>query len=252
MSSDNTKQKKEKRTWLYGWTAPIAGLLVKLPFGLKVIKGKNNIPAEGAAIAAGNHIHFADPIFLYFAQKRQLRFMAKAELFKNPVLGWICKGYGAFPVERGTGDTESVNTAFHVLEEGKVLGIFPEGTRSKSGVIGRGKTGTIHIAHQSGAPIYPFAVFSQKSALRIGSRYTIAYGEPVTAADLGVVEGTPREYRNAIRKLMSIICELQDDCREYRGLPRIYGKENEAESNTAAAQTDVPAQTAPVDGVAEA
>lgn len=239
--SKEKKTKKDRRSFFYMLTTPIAGPLVKLLFGLKVIKGKNNIPADGAAIAAGNHIHFADPVFLYFAQKRQLRFMAKAELFKNPVLGWICKSYGAFPVERGTGDTESINTAYKVLEEGKVLGIFPEGTRSKDGRIGRGKTGTIHIALESGAPIYPFAVFSRKSALKIGSQYTIAYGEPVTAADLGVVEGTPREYRNAIRKLMAIICELQDDCREYRGLPRIYGGEGEEASAPA---TAVPADEA--------
>ncbi len=240
MSSENTN-KKDRRSFFYMLTSPIAGLLVRFPYGLKIIKGKNNIPREGAAIAAGNHIHFADPIFLYFAQKRQLRFMAKAELFKNPVLGWICRSYGAFPVERGTGDTESINTAYKVLEEGRVLGIFPEGTRSKDGRIGRGKTGTIHIAHQSGAPIYPFAVFAQKSALKFGSRYTIAYGEPVTAAELGVVEGTPREYRNAIRRLMSIICELQDDCREFRGLPRIYGQDAEADDSA-----DSQAASAPI------
>lgn len=234
-----SKNKKEKRTWLYNWTTPIAGLLVKIPFGLKVIKGKNNIPETGAAIAAGNHIHFSDPIFLYFAQKRQLRFMAKAELFKNPVLGWICRSYGAFPVERGTGDTESINTAEKVLKDGKVLGIFPEGTRSKDGRVGRGKTGTIYIAHKTGAPIYPFAVFSQKSPLKIGSRYTIAYGDPVTVADLGVTEGTPREYRNAIRKLMSIICELQDDCREYRGLPRVYGENDVAVQITPTGEVSV-------------
>lgn len=234
--SEEIKHGKEKRTWLYPWTTPIAGPLVGTLFGLKIIKGKNNIPTTGAAIAASNHIHLADPVFLYFAQKRQLRFMAKAELFRNPILGWICKGYGAFPVERGTGDTESINTAEQVLREGKVLGIFPEGTRSKDGRVGRGKTGTIYIAHQTGAPIYPIAVFSQKSALKIGSRYTIACGDPVTAADLGVTEGTPREYRNAIRKLMNIICSLQDDCREYRGLPRIYDQDN-ADQNAQSSAT---------------
>ncbi len=228
------KAKKDKRTWLYNLTTPIAGPLVYTLFGLKIIKGKNNIPAEGAAIAAGNHIHLADPVFLYFAQKRQIRYMAKAELFRNKFLGWVVGNYGGFPVERGTGDTESLNTAEQLLLDGKVLGIFPEGTRSKDGKVGRGKAGVMHIAYQSGAPIYPFAVFSKKSALRIGSKYTVAFGEPVTAAELGVVTGAPREYREATRKLMSIITELQNDCREYRGLPRI---ETAVSSGDASAET---------------
>lgn len=227
----STKNKKDKRTWLYNLTAPVAGLLVYTIYGLKVIKGKNNIPADGAAIAAGNHIHLADPVFLYFSQKRQLRYMAKGELFKNKFLGWVCGNYGAFPVERGTADTESLNTAEQMLQDGKVLGIFPEGTRSKDGKVGRGKAGVMHIAFQSGAPIYPFAVYAKKSALKIGSKYTIAFGEPVTAAELGVVTGAPREYREATRKLMSIITELQNDCREYRGMPRIESEEKTAKAS---------------------
>ncbi len=227
----SAKKKKDKRTWLYDWTVPIAGPLVYTLYGLKVIKGKNNIPADGAAIAAGNHIHLADPVFLYFAQKRQLRYMAKGELFKNKFLGWVCGNYGAFPVERGTGDTESINTAEQMLADGKVMAIFPEGTRSKDGKVGRGKAGVMHIAYQSGVPIYPFAVYAKKSALRIGSKYTIAFGEPVTAAELGVLTGSPREYREATRKLMSIITELQNDCREYRGMPRIEAAGKQAETS---------------------
>ena len=233
MGRNNGKQKNEKRTWLYDWTVPIAGPLVYIPYGLKVIKGKNNLPANGAAIVAGNHISLADPVFLYFAQKRQIHYMAKAELFRNKFLGWVVGGYGGFPVERGSGDTDSLNTAAQLLENGRILGIFPEGTRSKDGRVGRGKAGVLHIAFQSGAPIYPFAVFSKKSALKIGSKYTIAFGDPVTAADLGVINGTLKEYRDGTRRLMKIITDLQNDCREYRGLPRIEAAEPEAKAEPA-------------------
>jgi len=226
MGNKNKKAKKDSKTWLYRLTMPIAGPLVYTIYGLRIIKGKKNLPKEGAAIAAGNHIHFSDPVFLYFAQKRQIRYMAKAELFKNKFLGWVCGNYGAFPVERGSADTESLSTAEQMLVDGKILGIFPEGTRSKDGKVGRGKAGVLLIAHQSGVPIYPFAVFSKKSALRIGSKYTIAFGDPVTAEELGVVTGSPREYREATRKLMNIITELQNDCREYRGLPRITAEDD--------------------------
>ncbi len=225
--SSTGKKKKDKRTFFYNLTVPIAGPLVYTLYGLKVIKGKNNIPADGAAIVAGNHISMADPVFLYFSQKRQIHYMAKAEIFKNKFLGWVVGSYGGFPVERGTGDTDSINNAGQLLCDGKVLGIFPEGTRSKDGKIGRGKAGVMHIAFQSGAPIYPFAVYAKKSALKIGSKYTIAFGDPVTAADLGVVTGSPREYREGTRKLMKIITELHNDCREYRGLPRLTEEEPE-------------------------
>lgn len=216
------KPKKDRRSFFYMLTRPIAGPLVYTLFGLRIIKGKHNMPKQGACIAAGNHIHFADPVFLYFAQKRQLRFMAKAELFKKPFTRWLCSNYGAFPVERGAGDSASMATSVQILKEGKVLGIFPEGTRSKDGKVARGKSGTIHLAYTTGAPIYPFAVFAVKGALKVGSKYTVAYGEPVTAAELGVINGTPKEFRDGTRKLMRIIASLQDDCREYRGLARVH------------------------------
>ena len=207
-------KKKDKRTFLYVFAYFLTWWIVYPIFGLKVIKGKNNIPEEGGFIAAGNHRHLIDPVMLSYSQRRQIHFMAKAELFKNPIMKRLCKWYGAFPVNRGTADSDSLDTSLKLLEEGKVMGIFPEGTRSRTGEIGRGKTGVAMLAYKSGKPIYPFAVYTRRSPKKLFCRYRIAFGDPVTAQDLGILEGTAKEYREATRRLMSIISGLYEECRK--------------------------------------
>lgn len=204
---------KDKRSFFYVLAYPLTWWLVYPVFGLKVIKGKNNIPQEGGCIAAGNHIHLLDPLMVSYAQRRQVRYMAKAELFSNPFLKKICEWYGAFPVLRGTADGDSLGRALEILDEGRVLGIFPEGTRSRTGEVGRGKTGVALLAYKSQKPIYPFAVYTACSPKKLFCRYRVAFGEPVTAQELGIVEGTAKEYREATRRLMEIIRELYEECR---------------------------------------
>ena len=216
MSKNEKKPNKEKRTFLYAATKPLVWWLVYPFFGLRVIKGKNNLPKTGGCIAAGNHIHFADPVIIAFSQRRQIRWMAKAELFDNGVTRVLCKGYDAFPVLRGSADGEALNTSLRTLEDGRVLGIFPEGTRSRDGKIGRGKSGTVMLAFKSKLPIYPFAIYSKRKPLSLFCGYTVAFGEPVTAEQLGVIEGTSREIREGTRRLMEIITGLHEECRAAR------------------------------------
>lgn len=220
-NSDNSKKnktaKKEKRTFLHAITIPLTWWFAYGYLNVKVVKGKNTLPQEGAAVVAGNHLNIADPVLVTYAQpKRQVHYMAKAELYDNIVTRLLCRGYGAFPVLRGTSDLEALRHSLNILKEGKVLGIFPEGHRSKTGVIGRGKTGAVMIAYKANAPIYPFAVYSKRKVFTPFCKYTIAFGDPVMPADLGIVEGTASEYRNATRKLMEIITELQNECKEAR------------------------------------
>jgi len=208
------KVRKDKRSFLYVFGYFLTWWIVYFIFGLKVIKGKNNIPKEGGYIAAGNHLHLPDPIILSYSQRRQMRFMAKAELFRNPIMACLCRWYGAFPVNRGTADGNSIEASLKILEEGKVLGIFPEGTRVRNGEIGRGKTGVAMLAHKSQKPIYPFAVYTKRSPKKLFCKYRIAFGDPVTAQELGITEGTAKEYREATRKLMDIIRVLYEECRK--------------------------------------
>ena len=119
------------------------------------IKGLENVPDQDGRhlILCSNHISNLDPVFLLAGiRKRPIYYMAKAELFTNRLAVWFFeKQFGAFPVRRGKGDTGSLETAERIVREGKLMGIFPEGTRSKDGRLGRAKSGAALIAARTGA-----------------------------------------------------------------------------------------------------
>ena len=143
------------------------------------IKGAENIPDSGAVIIASNHVSNLDPLLLGSVVPRRLHFMAKEELFKNPVLGWICRTLGAFPVRRGASDRNAIKKAFDILKEGKMLAIFPEGTRSKDGVLRHLAPGTMLIAAKSDATLVPVAIKGQASWRNPFPKITIRFGKPI-------------------------------------------------------------------------
>src|SRR5919205_406014 len=119
--------------------------------------GREHIPSGGVILAA-NHRSFLDPFVIGCCLPRPIYFVAKRELFKNPIIGWFLNCMGAFPVRRGESDEESVATALALLERGQAVVIFPEGTRIRSGSLGRPKRGVGRLALQSGAPVVPIAL----------------------------------------------------------------------------------------------
>ena len=129
--------------------------------------GRENIPDGGALICA-NHSAYADPLMMLYAVKSsvQPRFMAKAELLRIPLLGSLLKAVGVFGVERGKGDAGAVNTAIHLLKEGDVVLMYPEGTRIKRGRRVRAKSGAIRIALAADKPIVPMFVPQRKRLFR--------------------------------------------------------------------------------------
>ena len=98
--------------------------------------GAENIPASGAFILAANHVSNWDPPFLGTFIDREICYMGKEELFRNPVMAWICRNLHVFPVKRGAADKSAIKTAVKLLRDGNCFGIFPEGTRSKTGKLG--------------------------------------------------------------------------------------------------------------------
>ena len=170
---------------------------------------KNNIPEEGRYIIASNHISGPDCIFVGLGQKRYIRFMAKAELFENKFLNWFFTKMGAFPVNRGKGDTSAINNAKEMIDNGETLGIFIEGTRSKTGEFLKPKSGAVMLAHQMDCKIVPCAISCKGLKPSFWRRKYVHFGEPVSVEELGVTKASPREYRDASRKLMEIIAELR-------------------------------------------
>lgn len=124
------------------------------------VSGLENIPKEGSVIIYSNHTSFLDPIVLGCLLRRRIYFMAKQELFRSPLMKALLNKLGAFPVKRGSADLSAIKKALHTLKEGKVFGIFPEGTRSKSGSLQDFNHGTAAIAHKSRAVTIPVVILN--------------------------------------------------------------------------------------------
>ncbi len=141
------------------WYARVIMLpIFKFIFGMR-IEGLENIPKSGPALLISNHLHNVDPILLYAVLIRPGRFMAKKEVFSVPVIGWLAKFFAAFPVDRGNADRAALRLAEKHLANGKIVGIFPEGTRSPDATMQEAYPGVAMIAVRSGAPILPVAIF---------------------------------------------------------------------------------------------
>ncbi len=146
--------------------------------------GRENIPASGALIVVSNHRNNADPPILGAGiARRRIRFMAKIEIFKLP-FGIVPRLYGAFPVRRFEADLAAMLNAERLLKRGEVLGMFPEGTRSRTGYLGKPHPGTAMIALRSGATVLPCAITGTevlKNPLNVlrKPRITVTIGEPI-------------------------------------------------------------------------
>jgi glycerol-3-phosphate dehydrogenase (NAD(P)+) len=128
--------------------------------------GREHIPESGPVIFAANHRSFLDPFVIGTLLKRPVYYVAKQELFANRLIGWILNSLGAFPVDRGHGDQDSMATARAILERGDAVVIFPEGTRTRPGSLGRPKRGVGRLALETGAPVIPVAVIGTEDIRR--------------------------------------------------------------------------------------
>jgi 1-acyl-sn-glycerol-3-phosphate acyltransferase len=128
--------------------------------------GREHIPAEGPVILAANHRSFLDPFVIGCMVRRPCYFMAKKELFSNRFTGWLLNALGAFPIDRGNADSDAMATAREILERGDVVVIFPEGTRTRPGGLGRPRRGVGRLALETGAPVVPIAVIGTETIRR--------------------------------------------------------------------------------------
>ncbi len=128
--------------------------------------GREHIPARGPVIIAANHRSFLDPFVIATMARRPMYYVAKRELFRNRLQGWVLNALGAFPVDRGAGDRDMIETAKAILARGDIVLIFPEGTRIRPGSLGTPKRGVGRLALETGVPVVPVAVIGTESVRR--------------------------------------------------------------------------------------
>ena len=206
------KNSKGLQAW-YFLARYVTAVLVKILFRYKVI-GKEKVPQTGRLLVCANHSTMADPIFLGSAiPGRQMKFVAKAELFENKLIGGFLKSLGAFPIARGTGGAEGIQTAMRYLEEGQAVCMFPEGTRSKTGELLQPKNGAAMLAARTECTILPVAITAEGGKRpRIFRKMIIKLGDPIPYEDLGF-SGTvgASQYRNATRVIFDSIRMLREE-----------------------------------------
>lgn len=176
--------------WLlkYIFLGPVLRLVFR-----PLVEGRDNVPDEGPAIIASNHLSFSDSIFMPLMVKRPVTFVAKSEYFTGKgIKGWLTKmffvGTGTIPVDRSGGRAAqaAIETGLRVLREGRLFGIYPEGTRSPDGRLYRGKTGVARLALESGAPVVPVVMLNADEIQPPGrilpkiKRVRIRFGDPIT------------------------------------------------------------------------
>ena len=158
-----------QRAWSFHLTRRFFIGALRLLTGFRVT-GVRNVPRTGRLIVVSNHLHNLDPLVVAVAVPRPVHFMAKAELFRVPVLGLLIRFVGAFPIERGRADRKAIRRAEETLAQGIAFGIFPEGTRSVTAAMTKPLAGGALIALRSGAPILPVAVTGTEHLPFNGSR----------------------------------------------------------------------------------
>lgn len=175
------------------------------------VLGRENIPeAKGGYIIASNHVSNNDPPMVGIVFKGKYTFMAKDELFHlNPIFTWLIRKLGAFPVKRGSKDTGAIDSALESLDHGRIFVIFPEGTRSKNGELGKPKSGVSLIAARAKVPVVP--VFVKYGRKKPRQNVLVSIGEPIPADNFNVDYTDKKAIRAVSEKLMGKIAELKEN-----------------------------------------
>lgn len=195
-----------------GWTYTFVRLVVTIPtlllYRVRAI-GVKNVPKQGPLVLAPNHFSQMDHFFVGLYLRRKVRFMAKSQIFGPPVLTYVFKHGGVFPVRRGHHDEEAFETVRQLLDQGEMLLVYAEGGRSRSGRLGEPRSGVGRIALEYGVPIVPVAIHGSEVVRRWKRlrfpRVTVQFGEPISFP----VEAAPSRERQ-----LEVATEIFDRVRE--------------------------------------
>ena len=212
---------------MYLFFRKLLSIFFHIRYRINVMHPENIPSLKGGYIIACNHQRYADPPMVAAVIRGKFSFMAKEELFRNPFFGWLIRRCGAFPVIRGSGDDAPIRDSINAVEKGRILVIFPEGTRSKDGTIGRMKSGVVLIASQAGVPVLPACIrYGDKGAVDIN------FGELIPADKLKIDENDRRSMRTISKRLGDSMLSLQKEIYDAAGLPvPVKEKKEQAEEN---------------------
>lgn len=178
----------------YSFAKSVASAILKPLYRIEVI-GLENFPKEGGVLLCTNHIDNFDPPVVGITAPRTVYFMAKEELFNVPILGNIIRKCNAFPVKRGMSDRDALRKGLNVLKEGHILGLFPEGTRSKTGELGKGLAGAGFFALRSNAFVVPCAIIGPYKSFR---KLRVVYGKPIEMEEMRSAKASPEQVTELI------------------------------------------------------
>lgn len=195
--------------------------------------GLHHIPDHGAAILASNHLSYSDHYFLPAVVPRQIFFISKAQHFDVPVQRWLFEQWGVIPLKRGEGDNEAFDRSLQVLREGKLFGIYPEGTRSTDGKLHRGRTGVARLALTARVPVIPVGMIGTDQVLPKGrsipklKKVRVSIGAPLTFEPFQGMENDRKACREVTDRIMHAIQDLsgQDYVPDYVQNPEYQAKE---------------------------
>lgn len=201
----------KQNKFLYGFIRFICRplLVIFFPYKMNGVHNLNEI--KDGCILCSNHTSNVDPIFLLVASNRGIYFMGKSELFKNKIIGWFFSQLGAFPVKRGKGDRRAISEAEQVVKQGNVLGIFIEGTRSKTGEFLKPRSGVAALSYITNSAIIPVCITgANNSKVKVFRKTIIEFGSPILSQELGITSGGHSEYRRASELIMKNIRNIRE------------------------------------------
>ena len=202
---NNTQDRK-----LYNVMSHVGSGLSHILYSVKVV-GEENIPKDEPFILVSNHIHFVDPVLLMVKARRSVHFMGKKEAFQNKFAAWFLTNTNTFPVARGQGDKAAIEYAVKLIRDGRVIGIFPEGTRSKDLKPHAAKGGVALIARETKANVLPASIYCEQ-AKGLRRRITIRFGKLIPFEELDIPEeASARELREAAERIMQHVVALWEE-----------------------------------------
>ena len=199
---------------VYRWGHRLTSLFCKTVGHLEAY-GVGRIPREGGVLLISNHVSFLDPVIVGSAASREIHYMARSNAFDIPGLGKLISAYNAYPVNRGAPDLGALRKTISLLQTGNVVLMFPEGTRSVDGTLGKARDGAGFIAHRAGVPTIPVfhsgaeRVLPRNSKRLRRSKLRVLFGEPLELTT-GEFETRREMYQHMGNQMMAAIADLRD------------------------------------------